>query len=179
MKKNLVLGVCGSIAAYKAPDIVRRLRDRGWTVRVVMTDAAARFITPLTMETVSGNPVCTGMFDRGSWEIAHIGLAEFASGMLIAPASAGIIGRVAGGLCSDLLSCAVAAFPGPVIFAPAMNDNMWKNPVVRGNVERLASLGYRFVGPEEGTLASGKSGVGRLAAVETIVSFVEREVPNG
>jgi len=173
MARRIVVGVCGSIAAYKAADVVSMLRKRDWQVRVVMTRSATRFITPLTLETLSGHRVSVDMFDRGDWEIAHIALSEFAEILLIVGATANVIGKIASGICDDLLTCTVAACDRPVVLAPAMNDRMWSNPIVQGNVEKLRQLGYRFVGPETGRLACGREGVGRLADPASIVRFVE------
>ncbi len=174
MGKNIVIGVCGSIAAYKSVEIVREFKKRKWCVQVVMTADSMQFITPLTLSTLAGRPVYSDMFNPDNFEEDHISLSEFADVMLIAPATANIIGKIAGGICDDLLTCAVCAFTGPVVLAPAMNDNMWKNRIVRANVEKLKEFGYHFVSPEKGELASGKEGVGRLAEIETIVQFVEK-----
>ena len=179
MEKKIVVGVCGSISAYKSPEIVREFKQRGWEVKVVMTESATKFITPLTLEVVSRNPVYVDMFDRSTQEIKHISLSEFADIILIAPVTANVIGKIAYGICDDLLSCAVCAFSGKVIFAPAMNDNMWKNKIVQENVKKLKEYGYLFVEPETGPLASGKIGAGRLASLKKIVDAVESEVKNG
>ncbi|HPP12468.1 MAG TPA: flavoprotein [bacterium] len=179
MSKNILVGVCGSIAAYKAPEVVRLLRKKGWQVKVVMTAEATRFITPLTLEVVSGETVYLNMFDRRNREITHIALNEFASLILVVGATANIIGKVASGLCDDLLTCTICAARSQVIFAPAMNENMWLNPAVQKNVRFLKKNGYLFVGPEKGELASGKVGWGRMAEPATIVTFVERSARNG
>lgn len=176
MGKNILVGVCGSIAAYKAAEIVRQLVKKGWEVKVVMTEAATKFIAPLTFETLSGNPVYLRMFDNHRTDEQHISLAEFADVLLVAPATANIIGKAASGICDDLLSCAICAFKGPVVFAPAMNCNMWENKIVAGNVKKLQDAGCRFIGPEKGELASGQEGMGRLASPEKIAAFIE-ELP--
>ena len=176
MGRNVVLGVCGSIAAYKSAEIVRELRKNGWTVKVVMTAAARQFITPLTLSTLSGNPVYCEMFSPDAHSRPredHIALCEFADVILVAPATASIIGKAACGICDDLLTCTILASGCGVVFAPAMNDRMWKNGIVRANVEKLEESGCLFVGPEEGELASGKTGTGRLAATGKIVAAAE------
>jgi len=179
MAKRVVVGVCGSIAAYKAAEVVSALRQRGWQVRVVMTEAATRFITPLTLETLSGNRVAVDMFDRSNWEIAHIALSEFADVLVIVGATADVIGKIASGICDDLLTCTVAACDRPVFLAPAMNERMWKNSIVQENVGKLTRLGYRFIGPDTGYLACGKEGVGRLADPSTIVERLEKVACRG
>ncbi len=176
MKKNIVVGVCGSIAAYKSPDVIRGLRRKGWDVRVIMTAEATKFITPLTIEVVSANRVYLDMFARDNWDIAHISLNDFSSIILVVAATANIIGKTAAGICDDLLTCAIAASGGKVIFAPAMDRNMWSNKIVQENVAKLKKHGYLFIGPDKGALASGKTGIGRLAPVEQIIAGIEQEV---
>ena len=176
MGKNIVVGVSGSIAAYKSAEIVREFIKRKWNVQVVMTGEAMNFITPLTLSTLSGRPVYSDMFDARNFREDHISISEFADIMLVAPATANVIGKLAAGICDDLLTCTICAFNGPVVLAPAMNDNMWKNRIVRENVEKLRKCGYHFIGPEKGELASGKEGTGRLAQIERIVESVERVV---
>jgi len=172
--KRIILGVCGSIAAYKSPEIVRRLKEKDWTVKVIMTKSALKFISPLTLETVSENPVYIDMFEKNGWEISHISLSDFADLILVAPATANIIGKIASGICDDLLTCTIIASNKKVIFAPAMNENMWKNKIIQENVNKLKEKGYLFIGPEKGVLASGKIGIGRLAKIDTIVEFIEK-----
>jgi phosphopantothenoylcysteine decarboxylase/phosphopantothenate--cysteine ligase len=172
--KNIVVGVTGGIAAYKAAELVRALRKRDVEVKVVMTEAATRFITPLTMETLSGHAVALTLFPPNKKVgVRHISLAEWASLIVVVPATANFLGKVASGIADDLLSTVVMAAGGPVLFAPAMNDRMWTNPMVQNNVRMLRGAGAHFVGPEEGVLASGKIGVGRLAGIERIVEAVE------
>jgi phosphopantothenoylcysteine decarboxylase/phosphopantothenate--cysteine ligase len=174
----VVLGVTGSIAAYKALEIVRRLKERGAQVSVVMTRSAQKLVTPLSFESVSGNRVYTDMWSRprpasaGPWRMEHIDLAQSASLVLAAPATANLLGKIAAGIADDLLSTVIMATRAPVLFAPAMNNQMWANPVVRQNTARLKELGYHFVEPESGPLACGTEGPGRLAAVETICDAV-------
>ncbi|HDN97795.1 MAG TPA: phosphopantothenoylcysteine decarboxylase [bacterium] len=172
MKKNIIVGVCGSIASYKVIEIIRRLKEKKWEVKVVMTEEAKKFINPLTFEVISQNPVYTDLFAKRE-EVMHISLSEFASVILIVPATANIIGKISCGICDDLLTCVVCSSKCKIIFAPAMDENMWKNKIVQENVKKLKKLGYLFIGPEKGKLASGKTGIGRLASTEKIVNFIE------
>ena len=165
--KDIILGVTGGIAAYKALELTRLIVKAGGRVWPVMTAAATEFIRPLTLATLAGNRVSTGLFD-GSGE-DHIALARRADLVIVAPATANIIGKVASGIADDLLSTVIMATGAPVLFAPAMHARMYENPIVRGNIEKLKQLEYRFVGPEEGDLASGEEGMGRLADPETIL----------
>ncbi|MDD3726537.1 MAG: flavoprotein [Candidatus Ratteibacteria bacterium] len=174
MHKNIVVGVCGSIAAYKSVEIVRELKKKNWDVQVVLTKEAKHFITPLTLSVLSGRPVYTKMFDVKNFREDHISISEFADIILIAPATASIIGKIASGICDDLLTCSVYAFKGPVILAPAMNENMWLNPITQENVEKLKKYNYYVIPPEKGPLASGKEGVGRLPEINKIISFIEK-----
>lgn len=171
--KNVVLGVTGSIAAYKAADIVSRLKKLGANVNVIMTEGAAHFINPLTLQTLSSNYVAIGMFDEvKSWEIEHISLALKADVFVIAPATADIIGKIACGVADDLLTTTVMATKAPVIIAPAMNVNMYENVITHKNMEKLRSIGYRFVEPATGVLACGVYGKGKLADVEDIIECI-------
>ncbi len=172
--KNIVLGVTGGIAAYKAPDIVSRLIKKGAKVKVVMTEAAEKFVTPLTFQTMSQNYVVSDMFaDIPSWDVEHIAIAKGADLFLIAPASANIIGKIANGIADDMLSTTVMATKAPVVFAPAMNTNMYKNPIFQKNVESLKELGYRFISPASGRLACGDTGEGKLESPENIIKYIE------
>ncbi|MCM8766727.1 MAG: hypothetical protein NC917_04430 [Candidatus Omnitrophica bacterium] len=171
-KKNIIVGITGSIAIYKTCEVIRKLIKNNWNVKVVMTKNAKKFISPLTFETLSKNQVYSDMFNR-NYEEDHIKLSDFASIILICPATANIIGKIASGICDDLLTTTVFAFDKPVIFAPAMNEKMWKNKIVKENVEKLKKYGYYFIGPEKGELANGKIGIGHLADTEKIVNFVE------
>jgi phosphopantothenoylcysteine decarboxylase/phosphopantothenate--cysteine ligase len=172
--------VTGSIAVYKALELVRRLRERGAQVSVVMTRSAQKLVTALSFESVSGNRAYTDMWSEqrpsstGPWQMEHIDLAQTADLVLIAPATANILGKVAAGIADDLLSTVVMATRAPVLFAPAMNNQMWANPVVQRNVMRLRESGYRFVEPESGALACGTEGPGRLAEVETVCDVAWR-----
>src|SRR5450755_905223 len=177
--RRIVLGVTGGIAAYKAAELCRLLVKAGATVRVVMTDAATRFITPLTMQTLSGAPVSRELFDLGSEaEIGHIRLADEADLMIVAPATADAIARLAAGMANDLLTAVVLATRAPVLLAPAMNVNMWRNPLTQANLGRLLGPagGGRVstVGPDRGPLACGWIGPGRLIEPVEIVAAAIR-----
>ena len=171
--KKIILGVCGSVAAYKAGDIIRRLQDNSCEVRVVMTKEAERFITPLTLASLSGKDVYTDMFAGESWRMVHIELARSADAVLIAPATANIIGKIACGLADDLLSALVMTTQAPVLIAPAMNDEMFANAIVQENCAKLKKHGVRFIAPVKGKLACGTVGIGHLADVEDIVAEVK------
>ena len=176
-QKNIILGVTASIAIYKACDIVRRLKDENLSVNVVMTKEAGELIKPIVFSSLSGNKVYSGLFDTPeTWEIEHVSLAEASDLVLVAPATANIIGKIACGVCDDLLTCIICATKAPVLIAPAMNENMYKNKIVQGNIEKLKSLGYRFVEPRRGELACGKLGIGCLAEVDAIVKEVKRNL---
>lgn len=172
--KSVVLGVTGGIAVYKAVDVVSRLRKKGAEVNVVMTKNAQQFVSPVTFQALSNNPVVTDMFDEPkTWDTEHISLAQKADVFLIAPATANIIGKMNNGIADDMLSTTVMATRAPVVIAPAMNTNMYLNPVVQRNIEGLKELGVEFIDPASGRLACGDIGVGKLAAPEDIVAYVE------
>ncbi len=173
---NILVGVTGGIAAYKAAELVSLLGKQGHAVRCIMTDAAQQFITPLTLQTLSGNPVYTNMFEQQQnpeWQVEHIGLARWADCVLIVPATADFMGKVANGLADDLLSTCVMATTAPVVFAPAMNDQMYANPIVQRNINILHDAGYRFVDAVEGNLACGTSGKGKMASPQQIAAVLE------
>ena len=171
--RKIVLGVTGGIAAYKAAELVRELVKAGAEVHVVMTRNAQAFITPLTFQTLSGNPVTTELFNLiAESEIGHIALADRAEVLLIAPATANIIGKIAGGIADDLLTTIVMATKAPVLLAPAMNVHMWENPICQENIQKLRQRGYHFIDPEAGELACGYEGKGRLAEISTIVEEI-------
>lgn len=171
--KNIVLGVTGGIAAYKAAEIVRLLVKDGALVRVIMTSNAQEFITPLTLQTLSGNPVSTETFSlTQESEIGHIRLADSADLIVIAPATANILAKLAHGQADDLLTTVLLATTAPVLIAPAMNVHMYAHPIVQENMRKLTGLGYGFVEPAEGFLACGYEGKGRLADPEEIVEEV-------
>jgi phosphopantothenoylcysteine decarboxylase/phosphopantothenate--cysteine ligase len=168
--KNIILGVTGGIAAYKAADLTRLIIKAGGSVWPVMTRAATEFISPLTLETLAKNPVSTGLFNkRGKGKIDHIELAAKADLIIVAPATANIIGKVASGIADDLLTTIIMATRATVLFAPAMNTKMYENPIVQDNIQKLKRLNYLFVGPEEGELACGEEGKGRLSEPESIL----------
>lgn len=173
---NIVLGVTGSIAAYKAADIISRLKKQGHEVDVILTESGSRIITPITLQTLSKNKVYMDMFEEITpKEVKHISLAEKADLMLIAPATANIIGKIANGIADDFLSTVVmaAANTTPVYIAPAMNTNMYENPIVQANIEKLRSYGYRFIEPKESLLACGTVGKGAMADVDDIIKVIE------
>lgn len=168
--KEIILGVCASIAVYKACEIVRRLKDAGANVSVVMTKEAGELIKPALFANLSANKAYTDMFESPEqWDIEHVSLAEKADLVLIAPATANIIGKIASGISDDMLTCLVCATSAPVLIAPAMNEKMYLNKITQGNIRKLKSLGYKFVEPTRGKLACGKIGVGCLADVDRIV----------
>ena len=165
---NVVLGVGGGIAAYKSAELARALMERGATVQVIMTEAAQEFVRPLTFAALTGRKVITGMFAPAGGEtlssaVEHIGVAEEAQALVVAPATADLLAKFACGLAGDFLSTMYLAFTGPVILAPAMNTHMWRHPATRANLETLRARGHAIVDPEEGALACGTIGPGRLA----------------
>ena len=173
MKKHVVLGVTGSIAAYKAADLVRRLQDKGFEVTVMMTPGAEKFVTALTFEALTHRPVYRDMFaHEGAWDVAHVSLAKQADVFLVAPATADSIAKAAYGLADDFVACTALTTKAPIIMAPAMNDDMFSNPVLQENIAKLKKRGVRFVSPKEGKLACGTVGVGALADVDVIVKAV-------
>jgi len=172
--KQIVLGVCGSIAAYKAGDIIRRLQDNHCEVTVIMTQEAEQFITALTLSALSGRNVYSDMFDKYAWRMAHIELSKGTDTILIAPATANIIGKLANGLADDLLTSFVITSRATVFIAPAMNDEMYANEIVRENCAKLKKHGFKFIEPVKGKLACGTVGVGHLAEVDEIVKAVLR-----
>ncbi len=171
--KNILHGVTGSVAAYKAIDLIRRLKDIGASVTSVMTDASKNFLTPLSLELATGNKVYTGLFDD---PMAHISLTSKADLMLIAPATANLIGKFANGIADDLLSTCLLSFKGTVVVAPAMNWRMYENPVLQKNLGYLKSQGVIEVPPEKGRLACGEEGVGRMADTEKIIEALRAAV---
>lgn len=175
--RRVVVGVTGGIAAYKAADLVSKLVAAGAEVRAVMTESARRFVTDLTFRSLSGFPVAVDTFDRSIGDYPHLTLAEWGEVMVVAPATANIIGKAAGGIADEVLSTALLSFSGPVLFAPAMNSRMWGHPAVRDNVKRLRARGTEFVGPGRGRLACGESGVGRMAEVPEILAALKKLLP--
>jgi phosphopantothenoylcysteine decarboxylase/phosphopantothenate--cysteine ligase len=172
--REIIVAVCGGIAAYKVADVVSKLVQLGAGVSVVMTSEAQQFITPLTFEALSGRKVRTSTFDLvDTSDPQHIGLTERADLMLVAPATSNIIAKVAHGICDELVSLMIAASACPVVFAPAMNNRMWDHPIAQENVAKLNQIGYRFIGPEPGWLACRNVGQGRLSEPQTIVEEVK------
>ncbi|MDY4736128.1 bifunctional phosphopantothenoylcysteine decarboxylase/phosphopantothenate--cysteine ligase CoaBC [Terrisporobacter sp.] len=171
--KTVVIGVSGGIAVYKACDIVSRLKKLNANVHVIMTNNATEFVTPLTFQSLSQNYVVNDMFEEPkTWDVEHISLAKKADVFLIAPATANVIGKIANGICDDMLTTTVMATTGKVLIAPAMNTNMYRNPILQRNITILKELGYNFVNPESGRLACGDVGEGKLAQPEVIVNEV-------
>ncbi len=171
--KRIILGITGSIAAYKAAEITRELIKREAQVYVVMTKAATHFISPLTLQTLSGNPVITELFyERGPQE-THIDLASRNDLLLIAPATANIIGKISTGIADDILTTLVLATTSPILMAPAMNEKMYYNSIFKENMEKLARYGVEFIEPEYGKLAYGQKGMGRLASISKIIEAVK------
>ena len=171
--REIIVAVCGGIAAYKVADVVSKLVQSGAGVTVVMTKEAQKFITPLTFEALSGRKVRTDTFELAdSSDPQHIGLTERADLMVVAPATNNILAKVAHGLCDDLVSLMICASACPVVFCPAMNTRMWEHPVAKENVAKLVSLGYRFIGPEQGWLACRNVGAGRMSEADKIVDEV-------
>jgi phosphopantothenoylcysteine decarboxylase/phosphopantothenate--cysteine ligase len=178
--KTIVFGITGSIAAYKAADIASKLTQAGAKVEVVMTEAATKFIAPLTLRSITGRPVVTDMFELASeFSIEHVALAKAADVVVIAPATANVIAKLAAGISDDELTCTVLATKAPIIVAPAMDINMFQNPITQDNLAKLKARGFTIVGPEHGWLASGKVGLGRLAdtakIIDTISKVLERD----
>ena len=170
--RRVVLGVTGSIAAYKAPLIVRGLVKKGVEVRCVMTPNAAHFTAPLTLAALSKHPVAQTLHDPALWEMAHLSLASWADVVLVAPATADFIARLAHGRAEGLLDSLVLSTTAPVVVCPAMDAEMWAHPATKANVETLKGYGYRLLGPDKGELASGKVGFGRLVEPDEIVRSV-------
>lgn len=174
-QKHILLGISGGIAAYKSADLVRRLKERGAQVRVILTDAAQHFITPLTLQAVSGNPVCTSLLDPAAEAaMGHIELAKWADVILIAPASADIIARMANGLANDLLTTCVLASAAPIAVAPAMNQQMYKNIATQQNLATLKLHSFHIFGPGSGEQACGDVGAGRMLEPMELVNALEQ-----
>lgn len=171
--KNIVLGVTGGIAAYKACDLASRFKKLNANVDVIMTKSAMEFVKPHTFQALSQNPVITDTFESPRyWDIEHISLAQKADIILIAPATANIIGKVANGIADDILTTTIMASKAKIIFAPAMNTQMYANPIFQSNMKKLKDLNYQFIPPQHGRLACGDIGKGKLADVEDIIAFI-------
>jgi phosphopantothenoylcysteine decarboxylase/phosphopantothenate--cysteine ligase len=172
-QRNVVLGVTGSIAAYKAADLASRLTQAGFSVHTVMTENATKLVAPATFRALTGRPVATEMFDLSSpFSIEHVSLAEIADALVIAPATANVIAKLAHGIADDLLTCTALATRAPILIAPAMHTAMWENPATLANVETLRERGVTFAGPAVGRLASGGHGAGRMAPVDDILDEI-------
>lgn len=179
-EKRILLGVSGGIAAYKSPDLVRRLRERGARVQVVMTAGASKFVTAMTFQAVSGRPVREDIWDRrAEAAMGHIELARWADMLLVAPASADFLARHAAGMADDLLSTLCLASEAPLIVAPAMNQQMWIHPATQANCSALATRGVRFLGPAEGDQACGEVGPGRMLEPADIATRLEKIIEQG
>ena len=172
-QRNVVLGVTGSIAAYKAADLASRLTQAGLSVHTVMTENATKLVGPATFRALTGRPVATEMFDlTNPFSIEHVSLADLADVFVVAPATANVIAKLAHGIADDLLTCTALATRAPLLVAPAMHTAMWENPATQANVETLLTRGVRFVGPAVGRLASGGHGAGRMASVDDIADEI-------
>lgn len=177
MSKCVVIGVTGGIAVYKALDVISALRKKDIEVHVIMTESASKFVNSLTFQSISQNMVVTDMFaEPKAWEIQHISLAQKADLMLVAPATANIIGKISNGIADDMLSTTIMATKAKVLIAPAMNTNMYENKIVQNNISKLKDFGYKFIEPASGRLACGDVGIGKLADVNTIVERVLEEL---
>lgn len=174
--KNVIIGVTASVACYKALDVISRLRKLDVQVTAVLTKEAEEFIKPVLFQAVSGNKAVThDMFNApDEWSPCHISLAQKADCIAIIPATANIIGKVANGICDDMLTCAVCATEAPVLFAPAMNTGMYNNKIVQDNIGKLKKFGYHFTGPVKGCLACGAEGLGHIQDIGIIVKEIQR-----
>ena len=176
--KNIVLGITGGIAVYKAVEVVSRLRKAGANVHVIMSRASTEFVTPLTFRELSGNPVTVSMWDKVTqWNVEHIALAGLADLLLVVPATANIISKAAVGMADDMLTTTLLATKAPVFFSPAMNTNMYENSIVQENLAKLKNRGYHIIDPACGHLACGTDGMGRLPEPEAIVQAVMDFLP--
>lgn len=178
--KNIVIGITGGIACYKVCEIISHLVRDGANVDVIMTKNAAKFITPLTIETLSKNKVVIDMFEKKEHiEVEHISLARKADLILVVPATANMIGKVASGIADDMLSTTIMATTSKVVFVPAMNNEMYSNKIVQDNIKKLEKYGYKFIRPIEGNLACGYKAIGKLAKKETIIDFINKTLDGG
>ncbi len=173
---NTLLGVSGGVAAYKAVDLASKLTANGANVHTVMTENACRLVGPRSFEAVTGSAVFTSLWDRyEEHKIRHIALVEWADIVVVAPATANIIGKIANGICDDLLSTTLCVcWSKPTLLAAAMNDNMWQNPAVQRNVARVKEMGFQLIGPEKGRLASGKKAIGRMSEPADILEVIRK-----
>ena len=179
MNKNVIYGVTGSIAAFKAATIVSRLKSQDFDITVIMTKSSQNFISPLTFRTLSKNKVITDIFiEDNDYDPQHVSIADKADIVVIAPATANIIGKLASGIADDALTSIVMASNAPVLIAPAMEERMYTNSITQRNIRVLQEVGYKFLGPEKGRLASGRTGVGRMADTELIIQSIIDELEN-
>ena len=171
---NILLGVSGGIAAYKAVDLASKLTGAGAAVKTIMTQNACELVRPKSFEAVTGSAVFTGLWESPEeYKISHINLADWADILVVAPATANIIGKAAGGICDDLLSTTLCTcWQKPVLLAAAMNERMWKNPIVQRNMQQAKEMGFRSIGPEEGRLACGTEGIGRMSEPQDILEAI-------
>jgi phosphopantothenoylcysteine decarboxylase/phosphopantothenate--cysteine ligase len=169
---NILLGVCGGIAAYKSAYLASLLFKESFDVKTVMTGAAVKFVAPLTFRALTNNRVYTDLFDE---EISqnHTSLSRWADMIVVAPATASTIAKIAGGFADDLLSAVILDYTGPVFLCPAMHENMWNNPAVRENVNKLTQRSFHIIGPETGDLAGGKKGIGRMTEPQDILTRIK------
>ena len=171
--KTVLIGVTGGIAVYKALDVISRLKKENVDVHVIMTKSAIEFVNPISFQSLSQNMVIHDMFEEPkAWEIQHISLAKKADLFVVVPATANVIGKIANGIADDMLSTTIMATKAPVVFAPAMNVNMYNNPIVQGNIQKLKDFGYEFILPVCGRLACGDIGEGKLAQTEDIFEVI-------
>ena len=173
---NILLGVSGGIAAYKAVDLAGKLSSAGAGVNTVMTESACRLVDPKSFEAVTRSAVFTSLWDTSEeYKIGHINLVDWADIVVVAPATANIIGKIANGICDDLLSTMLCVcWAKPTLLAPAMNSNMWNNPAVQHNIKRVKEMGFELIGPEEGLLACGAEGIGRMSEPKDILEAIEK-----
>ncbi len=173
--KKMILGITGSIAAYRATEIISQLKNE-YDITVVMTDSSTKFISPITMQTLTNNKVYKETFDEDDTKVSHIDVVKETDVILIAPATANFISKMAGGICDDMLSTmVVVGYNKRIIVAPAMNTNMYENPIIKENIKKLESLGFEFIEPKESLLACGDYGKGALANIEDIVNKVKED----
>lgn len=178
--QNILLGVSGGVAAYKAVDLASKLTAAGAVVKTIMTENACQLICPKSFEAVTGQPVYTNMWQTDEqFQIGHVSTADWADIVVVAPATANIVGKIANGICDDLLSTTICVcWPlikvGAVLLAPAMNSNMWDNSAVQRNIETIKEMGFHLIGPEEGRLACGTEGIGRMSEPQDILEAIEK-----
>jgi len=174
--KTIVVGITGSIAAFKSAEIVSKLVQNGANVFVIMTESATKFVTPLTFQALTRNYVVVDEFELAHFNISHISLSEKADLLIIAPATANFIGKVANGIADNGLTATFMSVRCPVLIAPCMNEKMYLNKITQENIKKLKNLGYKIIEPEKGWLACGIIGIGRLASIEKILEAVEKEI---